>query len=93
MDGGLCLDRQMVPLESDMFVDGVGSDGEGEEFNSEGCRWEEEEAEEEEKQVVVAKPPPVAAAIPEKVLFFPNVLQILYPLRMTHFCLKCSCFV
>lgn len=60
----------MVPLESDMFVDGVGSDGEGEEFNSEGCRWEEEEAEEEEKQVVIAKPPPVAAAIPEKVLFF-----------------------
>ncbi|KAK3523693.1 hypothetical protein QTP70_008627 [Hemibagrus guttatus] len=63
-------DWQMEPLESDVFVDGVGSDIEGEEFNSEGCQWEveEEDVEEdgEEKQVMRAKPP-AAAAIPEKV--------------------------
>ncbi|XP_026794779.3 protein KIBRA [Pangasianodon hypophthalmus] len=65
-------DWQMEPLESDVFVDGVGSDIEGEEFNSEGCQWEaeveEEEEEEEEKQVEAAKPPSAAAAaLPEKV--------------------------
>lgn len=69
-DCGLCLHRQMEPLESDVFVDGVGSDIEGEEFNSEGCQWEEEEVvveDDEEKQVMTAKPPSAAAAIPEKV--------------------------
>lgn len=73
----------MEPLESDVFADGVCSDVEGEEFNSEACQWEEEE--EEEKQEVTAKPPPVAAAIPEKVFFpqfirmtFFNVLQVLH---------------
>ncbi|KAI4880887.1 hypothetical protein NFI96_029770 [Prochilodus magdalenae] len=50
------------PLEGDVFVDGVGSDIEGEEFYPEGCHWEVGEEDEEE----VAKPDP-AAAIPEKV--------------------------
>ncbi|KAL7844633.1 hypothetical protein SRHO_G00231720 [Serrasalmus rhombeus] len=50
------------PLESDVFVDGVGSDIEGEEFYPEGCQWEVEEEDEEE----VGQPGP-AAAIPEKV--------------------------
>uniref|UniRef100_A0AAR2K5R0 Protein kibra n=1 Tax=Pygocentrus nattereri TaxID=42514 RepID=A0AAR2K5R0_PYGNA len=55
-------DRHTDPLESDVFVDGVGSDIEGEEFYPEGCPWEVEEEDEEE----VGQPGP-AAAIPEKV--------------------------
>lgn len=55
-----------------MFVDGVGSDVEGEEFNSESCRWEVEEDEEaEENQAAAGKAPASAAAIPEKVFFPP----------------------
>ncbi|XP_066501648.1 protein KIBRA [Hoplias malabaricus] len=50
------------PLEGDVFVDGVGSDMEGEEFYPDGCHWEVEE----EDVEVVAKPSP-AAPIPEKV--------------------------
>lgn len=66
-----------------MFVDGLGSDVEGEEFNSEGCQWEveeedeEEEVVEEEKQQAAPTKPPsrTAAAIPEKVLIFPLIYQ------------------
>ncbi|XP_072517762.1 protein KIBRA isoform X2 [Salminus brasiliensis] len=59
-------DWQTDPLEGDVFVDGVGSDIEGEDFYSEGCQWEvvEEDGEEEEEEE--AKPRPMAA-IPEKV--------------------------
>ncbi|XP_053503961.1 protein KIBRA [Ictalurus furcatus] len=66
-------DWRTEPLEGDVFVDGVGSDVEGEEFNSEGCQWEvedeeEEEVEEEKQQAAPTKPlSKTAAAIPEKV--------------------------
>ncbi|TSP68534.1 Protein KIBRA [Bagarius yarrelli] len=68
-------DWQMEPLESDVFVDGVGSDAEGEEFTSESCQWaaeaeeeEEEDDEEAEKQQVTAVEclSASAAAITEK---------------------------
>lgn len=76
----LCFGRQMEPLESEVFVDGVGSDVDGEEFNSEGCQWEAEaeeevDEEEEEKQVTATEPPSAAATvIPEKVFYFPTVI-------------------
>lgn len=55
-----------------MFVDGVGSDGEGEVFNSEDCQWEaeeEEDVQEEEERAAAYEPPPASkvAVIPEKV--------------------------
>lgn len=54
-----------------MFVDGVGSDVEGEEFNLDGCQWEAEEVDDddmEEKPAAAAAAPP-SSAIPEKVYF------------------------
>ncbi|XP_053334572.1 protein KIBRA [Clarias gariepinus] len=65
-------DWLVEPLESDVFVDGVGSDGEGEVFNSEDCQWEaeeEEDVQEEEERAAAYEPPPAAkvAVIPEKV--------------------------
>lgn len=77
----------MEALESDVFMDGVCSDIEGDEFNSEGCQWEaevEEEEEEDERQAAAAKPPPAAVAIPEKV-FSPKCICII-----TNFLLKRS---
>ncbi|XP_035382725.1 protein KIBRA isoform X2 [Electrophorus electricus] len=49
--------------EGDVFVDGLSSDVEGEEFYPEGCQWE---VADEEVKEPVPKPSP-AAAIPEKV--------------------------
>ncbi|XP_062867253.1 protein KIBRA [Trichomycterus rosablanca] len=51
------------PPESDMFIDGVSSDIEGEEFNPESCQWE---VEEEEEETAVIEPLPLAP-VPEKV--------------------------
>lgn len=71
----------MEALESDVFMDGMGSDVEGDEFNLEGCQWEaevEEEDEEDQGQAAAAKPPSAVMAIPEKVFFFHSIYQYNY---------------
>lgn len=52
-----------------MFVDGVGSDVEGEEFNSDGCQWEAEEVDDDMEEKPAAADAPPLSAIPEKVYF------------------------